>query len=117
MKSDKPLPSNTEFHKLLSNPANKVRLQKFLEGEFQKKAQLSDKEIIYTVVDEYSTNLTKNKTEPDMLCLHTKADTALFTIYDSIRASGYMNPVVIDTEDTDNYVQAAYVSNRRQEKY
>ena len=48
-----------------------------------------------------------------MLWLHAEADTALFTIYDSIRASGYMNPVVIDTEDTDNYVQAAYVSNRR----
>jgi len=46
------------------------------------------------------------------MCSHAEADTAIFTIYNSVRAVGNMNPVVIDTEDTDNYVQAAYVANR-----
>ena len=30
----------------------------------------------------------------------------------TIRSTGYFKPVILDTEDTDNYVQAAYVSNR-----
>ncbi len=47
-----------------------------------------------------------------ILCTHCEADTAIFTIYNAIRGSGYLEPVIIDTEDTDNYVQAAYVANK-----
>ena len=69
-------------------------------------------EYIYTVVGEYSTNLSTGNPEPDFLCMHAEADNALFYIYDSIRNTGYVKLVILDTEDTDNYVQAAYVSNR-----
>ena len=61
---------------------------------------------------EYSVNLSTKIPDNELLCLHAEADTALFTIYNSIRAAGYLKPVVMDTEDTDNYIQAAYVSNR-----
>jgi len=37
------------------------------------------------------------------------ADTALFTIYNNVRAAQYVNPIVIDTEETDNNVQAACI--------
>ena len=39
-----------------------------------------------------------------------EADTAIFTIYSVLRSEGYSEAVILDTEDTDNYVQAAYVS-------
>ena len=61
---------------------------------------------------EYSVNLSTKIPEQELLCLHTESDTALFTIYNSIRAAGYLKQVVMDTEDTDNYIQAAYVSNK-----
>ena len=63
---------------------------------------------------EYAKNLSRETPGPDMLCLHAEADTAIFTIYDSLRKSGYVNPIVIDSDDTDNYIQEAYVSNKVQ---
>ena len=69
-------------------------------------------EIIYTVVGEYSLNLSTWIPEHWLLCLHTEADTALFTIYNSITAAGYINSEILDTDDTDSYIQDAYVSNK-----
>ena len=112
MKPKKNVSTATEFHHLLSKPDEKVRLQKFLETEFEKRTYEFNIEIIYTVVGEYSKNLLTHQPEPEMLCLHAEADTALFTIYNTLRISGYTKPIVLDTEDTDNYVQAVYVSNR-----
>ena len=61
---------------------------------------------------EYPVHLSTKIPEHELLCLHAEADTALFTIYSSIRAVGYLKHVVMDTEDTDNYIQATYVLNR-----
>ena len=36
----------------------------------------------------------------------------MFTIYNALRSQGYTEAVVLDTEDTDNYVQAAYVAHQ-----
>ena len=52
MKSYKPFPAINEFNNLLSKPENKVHLQTFLDDEFQKMTQVSNIEIIYTVVEE-----------------------------------------------------------------
>ena len=49
---------------------------------------------------------------PELECTQAEADTALFTIYSRIRAQGYKEPVVVDTEATDNYVQAAFVAHK-----
>ena len=42
----------------------------------------------------------------------TEADTAIFTIYSKIRKNEWKGTVVISAEDTDLYVQAAYVSQK-----
>ena len=47
---------------------------------------------------------------------HVEADTAIFTIYNKIRESGWKGTVVFDAEDTDIYVQAAYVSKKVSEE-
>ena len=43
---------------------------------------------------------------------HAEADTAIFTIYNKIRENGWRGTVIIDAEDSDIYVQAAYVSQK-----
>jgi len=69
-------------------------------------------EIIYCVICSNSKNLTTGQIVPEFSCSHVEADTAMFTVYSVLRSSGYANPVIIDTEDTDNYVQAAYVAHQ-----
>lgn len=39
-----------------------------------------------------------------------KLNTAMFAIYRALRALGYNEAVMLDTEDTDSYVQASYAS-------
>ena len=41
-----------------------------------------------------------------------EADTMMLSAYSRLRADGYTGPVVLDSEDTDVYVQAAYVSHQ-----
>ena len=43
---------------------------------------------------------------------HVEADTAVFTIYNKIRESSWKGTGAINAEDTDIYVQAAYVSQK-----
>ena len=35
----------------------------------------------------------------------------MLSVYAALRSSGYSDPVVIDTEDTDVYIQAAAISH------
>ena len=42
----------------------------------------------------------------------TEADTILLSIYARLRGNGHTEVAVIDSEDTDVYVQAAYVSDQ-----
>ena len=47
----------------------------------------------------------------ELYCSQSEADTIMLSIYSHARAySGIDNQVVIDTEDTDIYVQSAYVA-------
>ena len=69
-------------------------------------------EIIYCVVGSTAKNLTTDEVVPEFECLHAEADTAMFTIYSVLHSNSYAEAVVLDTEDTDNYVQAAYVAQR-----
>jgi len=66
------------------------------------------------VVGSTAKNLATNEVAAEFECLHAEADTAMFTIYSVLRSNGYAEAVVLDTEDTDNYVQAAYVAHRTQ---
>ena len=112
IKADKQFPNSMEFNNILMKSANKIRLQDFLKSQLQETAHVIATEIIHVVVGESAENLTKQTQEEDFLCTHCEADTAILTIYNAIRSSGYLEPVIIDTEDTDDYVQLAYVANK-----
>ena len=112
LKKDKPFPSNKEFNVLLTNADNKIRLQAFIEKEFESVAQSQNRSIIYSVVGGATKNLRDHTEEPSLNCNHAEADTAMFTMYSVLRNQGYTSPVVMDTEDTDNYTQSTYVANR-----
>ena len=87
-------------------------MQKFLKSQLQKTADATDTEIVNIVVGESSENLSNHDSEDRLICKHSEGDTAMFTVYNALRLSGYEESVVIDTEDTDNYVQAAYDANK-----
>ena len=80
--------------------------------EFQRAAETTGTEIVYCVVGSYARNLTTGEDMPELLCFQAEADTAMFTMYSALRSDGYKAAVILDTEDTDNYVQAAYVPHR-----
>ena len=66
----------------------------------------------YTVRAETSTNLSTDVASTDYVFNHPEADTMLFSAYAKLRDGDYNGTVVIDSEDTDVYVQAAYVSQQ-----
>ena len=111
-KSEDKFPSSRDFYALLDKPDNKISLQSFLQAAFQRTTTATDTEIIYCVVGSPAKNLSTDQLMPDLTCFHAEADTALFTIYDQLRSAGYSAAVVLDTEDTDNYVQASFVAQR-----
>ena len=108
MKTEDKFPSSKVLHALLGKLENKIRLQAFLQMEFQRTAATTSTEIIYCVVGSTAKNLTTGKLVPEFTCVHAEADTVMFTIYNALWSDGYTAVVVLDTEDTDNYVQAAY---------
>jgi hypothetical protein len=112
MKREDQFPSTRDFHALLGKPENKIRLQAFLQMEFQRTAATIGTEIIYCVVGSTAKNLATGKLVPELICYHAEADTAMFTIYSVLRSDGYTAAVVLDKEDTDNYVQGAYVAQK-----
>jgi hypothetical protein len=112
MKTEDKFPASKDFHALLGKPDNKIRLQAFLQTEFQRTAATTSTEIIYCVVGSTAKNLTTGKLVPELTCSHAEADTAMLTIYSVLRSDSYTAAVVLDTEDTDNYVQAAYVAQK-----
>jgi len=48
---------------------------------------------------------------PELVCFQAEADTAMFA-YSKLRSDGYTAAVILDTVDTDNYVQAACVAQQ-----
>jgi len=55
----------------------------------------------------FANSLTTGENVPELTCSHTGADTDLFSINGVFRSDGYTVAVVLDTQDMDNYVQAA----------
>ena len=58
------------------------------------------------------TNISSNSELPNISLEHTEANTMMITKYAIIRQNHSALPVVIDSEDTDVYVQAAYVAHK-----
>ena len=108
MSAGKEFPCNQTFKILMTKSENKTRLQAFIRERFSR----CTKTIIYTVIGEYCHNLTTDTDMPEYLCNQAEADTAQFSILAKMIQDKFTQPFVLDTEDTDNYVQAFYVANK-----
>ena len=100
-------PGPTEFNAFLSDPGNKTCVQRLIKNPLFQKNLI--RQIVYcdgTVCRDTSSN-----SEPPYLSSdHREADTMMLTIYSIIRQDNPDLPVVIDSEDTYVYLQAAYVA-------
>ena len=56
-------------------------------------------------------SLSTGNTKDSLSFSQSEADTIMLSAYVALRSSGYTNPVVIDAEDTDVYIQAAATSH------
>ena len=104
-------PGAAEFNQLMVNSENKVRLQKLLKEHLIEQVCRVQGDVIYCE-GEMSTNLTTGMASRDYVFKHPEADTIMLSAYAKLRNGGYTGPVVLDCEDTDVYVQAAYVSQK-----
>ena len=114
MKAHDALPPPQEFARMFTNSANKNRLQDFLRNEFNKIAQIYPHvQILYSLTDNCwnLSGIGGNEQVCDYQCSHVEADSILLYIYLQLRKKGDQSPVVIDAEDTDVVVLAAYVAH------
>ena len=59
--------------------------------------------------EKMSNNLSTGAASTDFGIKHPEAYTMLLSVYAKLRTQNYNEPVVLDSENTDVYVQAAYV--------
>jgi hypothetical protein len=71
-----------------------------------RRTQLPIRNVFMKAEDKFPSSLTTGED----LCFQAEADTAMFTIYSALRSDGYTAAIELDTEDSDNYVQAACCS-------
>ena len=110
MKRDDELPTSKHFNNLFKNP---VQLQSFLKTEFKTfSLQHPEMSFIYSVRD-CCWDLKNDVEMEDFTCQHMVEDTILLYIYSQLRRSVVKDAVVIDAEDTDVMVLAAYVCIKR----
>ncbi|KAG1648975.1 hypothetical protein GQR58_029417 [Nymphon striatum] len=105
---DEKFPGPKEFSSFMSNSQNKVRLQNLVRQCLTNRVERN--RTIWVNKGE-TTNLGTGEDHPDLIFNHTEADTMIFGIYAKLRAV-YTQPIIIDSEDTDVYIQAAYVAKR-----
>ncbi|KAK4322236.1 hypothetical protein Pmani_007032 [Petrolisthes manimaculis] len=104
-------PSPRAFQEFLRNPANKERLQKFLQTEFNVLCRVyPNTKFVYSVGPKCWTMPDGNRCG-NYECDHIEADTVIFFVYSKIRRSGIQTLVIIDAEDTDILVVSTYVAN------
>lgn len=56
-------------------------------------------------------SLSTGDTKDSLSFSQGEANTIMLSVYAALRSSGYSNPVVIDAEDTNVYIQAAAISH------
>lgn len=106
MKSDDQFPSARVFKTILCSAGNKKRLQALIKTQLSEKSQSITQEL----VGEECVSLSSGNNRGDLSFNQCEADTIMLSFYAALRSSGYSNPVVIDAEDTDVYIQAAAIS-------
>ena len=90
---------------------NKIRLQKLLREQLKAQAPMMGCEIIYCE-GETSTNVSTGVANTDFIFRHPEADTMMLSAYAKLRTGNFNGAVVLDSEDTDVFVQAAYLSQQ-----
>ena len=110
-KPNDPFPNSTEFHAFFSDSGNKLRLQRLFKNHLLQKNLF--RKLIYCE-RKICIDVTFNNEIPNISLDHTKADTMILSIYAIIRQKHPALPIIIDRQDTDVYVQAAYVAHQLQ---
>ena len=87
-----------------------MRLQKLVTKQLTSHAVSKQKEVMYSFSDT-SRNLTTGDIIDDFAFQHPAADTMLLSAHAKLLYCGYVGIVVVDSEDTDVYVQSEYVSH------
>ena len=108
-KVDDPFPSAADFNKFMFNSGNKVRLQKLVKQQLEYHVDNVEADVIYCD-GQKSINLTTRMESQAYTFNHPEADTMLVAVYWQLRCEHYNGVVILDSEDTDVYVQAAYAS-------
>ena len=90
---------------------NKIRRQKLLREQLKAQAPMMGCEIIYCE-GETSTNVSTGVANTDFIFRYPEADTMMLSAYAKLRTGNINGAVVLDSEDTDVYVQAAYLSQQ-----
>jgi hypothetical protein len=111
MKLQDQFPSNNEFNKILKSDYNKSRIQGFIKESLARRSRAEGVRVLYSL--ETCVDLADNSEIPELSCSQAEADTIMLSIYYYLRTSlNDTKPVVIDSEDADVYVQAAYVAHK-----
>ena len=108
MKRDDAFPTAKDLQTIMAGNDNKTRIQTLIRAEFIQAAR--DVMLVWSV-GPVCEDLQSGEEIIEFECHQAEADTILLTIYNAIRVKGENCPVIIDSEDTDVYVQAAYVSS------
>ena len=106
-------PKAYEFNEFMFNSGNKVRLQKVVKEQLKSKVDQVRGDVIYCE-GESSTNLSTGVVSRSYVFKHPEADTMLISAYSELRTNDYIGTVLIDSEDTDVFVQSGYVSHQLQ---
>ncbi|MES9882370.1 MAG: hypothetical protein ABW185_15975 [Sedimenticola sp.] len=110
MKSGDKFPSAREFKTVLCSSGNKKRLQVLIKASLCHVAQSTKQALLYSVGED-CVRLQSGEVEESLCFDQCEADTIMLSIYTALRSSGCSEPVVIDAEDTDVYVQAVAISH------
>ncbi|KAL8573120.1 hypothetical protein ACOMHN_027380 [Nucella lapillus] len=110
-KPEDTFPGAAEFNQFMVRSGNKVRLQKLVKKKLEAEVARVGCEVIYCE-GETSVNLSTGVANEDYVFRHPEADTMLLSAYAKLRTGNYRGTVVLDSEDTDVHVQAAYLSQQ-----
>ena len=108
MKKDDAFPIAKVLQTVMAGNDNKTRIQTLVRAEFAN--AVKDIEVVWSV-GPICENLNNGEEVIEFQCHQAEADTIFLKIYNALRVNKENCTVVIDSEDTDVYVQAAYVSN------
>ena len=103
-------PTNCKVKTILCSSGNKKCLQALIKTQLSERSHSISQELVYSVGED-CVSLSTGDTKDSLSFSQGEADTIMLSVYVALRSSGYSDPVVIDTEDTDIYIQAAAISH------